>query len=803
MGDPQRKLPEAQNWSVDQYERAKSVVDSTDSKIDDDTREDLRQAVTWYEHTMLDGGAPDDAPDAGVPDEEPAEPATAEPVTAAPAQARFTPVAQATGTKPQAVPWYESFLRGGGEMAGMNLGDEMAGVGAWAADKTHPEDIPVHRDRTPYQAMSAGYRADNAHAQEVNPLWYLAGEGTGLLTTAALPAGKAVPAATWGARALQAARVGVPMGAVSAWGASTDPTPAGQFFDTLGGAEMGMIAAPVAGETVHQAANLGKPLAKGIGKLIASREAARIEAAHGPLAAERSLQAADPRSAAGQGIRKLLHAGESPEAIEAHARGITDEVTKLQQHLDSIEAYETIGRKAQVARKYFERDQVDPTAIANNADSIVRDTRQAVEEMLPHVSPGTDEARLIGRLQKQIGEYDLVPLDSTTATPYEVASDKWSRLDQIKREFQKNLRGVRFRSREVDALHGIEDKLVSDLENPQLWGDGATDLQIKRNRAWYRLLKLEQTRDMRPATTYMTDARGTPSASEENYRSLSEGDLGKVLHVVQGAGTPEGELGIWKLAEMADARANLGHALTDHIDPSAAMQARAADQGVSAGSIRQTLGQRAREAQMSNAITRGEQNLPDPGLVDRVLGAVVGAGERSPVGGAIRMMRPASRTLGQRARVIGQLENQLSILPNNRAATDALERMSPTIEPPVDNSYVFPGTARFHAFDRPSASAMAIRAAGRASSAGGRDDLEAVRMGADMLGPSKAKAQEQSQGHQLESVIEDALNTNPLVLGPYADRLYQAQQNGTLAQELFRLNSDTKFRTQIKPQLQR
>jgi hypothetical protein len=209
---------------------------------------------------------------------------------------------------------------------------------------------------------------------------------------------------------------------------SEDPTLEGQAIDAATGGIVGGVTAPVIGETVHQAIRFGKPLVTGIAKWaggkLASNEAERIAAAHGEDASRLALDAADPASQTGKAQRALVHAGESPEALEAHARAVTDDLTGIAKHGDAIEAYETIGEKARIAKKYFERDGVDPEQIAKHADEIATRVRQSVEEIRPHVSNGTPEAQLLGRIEKQIEEYSLLPLDERTGTPMDIAGDR-------------------------------------------------------------------------------------------------------------------------------------------------------------------------------------------------------------------------------------------------------------------------------------------------------------------------------------------------------------------------------------------
>jgi len=767
-------------------------------------------------------------------------------------QGAFVP--QAAAPARTEVPWYESLLRGAGEMASMNLGDEAAGAGAMLADTDDREyksgrgfSAPVDEQRSSRTEGRNQYRADDAGAQGDNPLWYLAGQGAGLAGTAALPVGRAAGGATMLARAARAAPVAAGMGAIAGYGASESDEGVDQAFDALGGAEVGTVAGPIAGEVAHQVATKGAPIVRGAGNWLRGREANRVEAAHGPLAARRALEAADPESASGKYIRRQLSAGESPEALEAHARAVTDDVSAIAKHGDVIQSAETIAEKTRTAQRYMETDEVDPNSVVGHADALAAEAKQQIQDMLQGVAPGTDDYRLLKRLEKDFSEYDLqggvqlpgnAPLpreagaragvmeggvelppyvgnEGSTMIPparraragkpaavepepaaegatsdrpaisppppsdasYELAGNKWSRVDQLKRELQRKLKDVRFNSPEVEQLHALEERLRTSLEDPEMWGQGAAGYQQQVNRAWKDTLSLEQTRDLNPRREFMSDYRGLPSASERSFRSLPEGDLSAIHGTLERAGTPDGEQALWKLGEMADRRAKLGQALTDHIEPNPALRSRAAEQEQLAGRVRERVGQREGEARMAQAMTGAERNLPDPGLVDRALGWVMGLGEKAPggVGTAMQIARPPGRTLGQRARVIGQLERQLEVNPSNSATRDALDRITSPIR---DTG---------HARD---AAAGTVGRLG--AETGYRDDLD------DAL----EQLQKRGKGQEIEEQIEEQLDTDPTLLGPFAQQLAQARDNGTLGVELHRLNSDETWRTKVRPALQ-
>lgn len=812
------------DWKPEQVAKARAAVVSTG--ISPERKAEIATSLAAYDaefNSGKDDVGPD--PDAGVPDGGVDDEPEPEP-EAPPSLTEYTP--PPTPAPKQNAPGVgESFFRGAGKSASMNLGDEASGFGAWLSDQVNGTqtaratgrgaDAPVS-DRSSYDVGAKGYRDDDREAELENPWAFGGGELFGLATTAALPVGKAIPAATWGARAIQAAKVASPMAALAAWGGSEDPTASGQAFDALGGAEVGALTGPLAGELTHQVLTRAQPLVRGaaekLGNMVRRGEANRIEAAHGPAARDLAMQAADPNSAAGKAQRALVHAGESPEATEAHARAVTGDVSKIAEHQDAIQAYETIAEKARVAQKYFQQDGVDPLAVSKSADDIATEVRQSIQEMLSGVQQGTDDFRLLKRIEKEVLEYDLRPFDAAQATPLDIAGNKWGRLDQIKREIQRKLAGVKFNSPEVEALHGLEERIRTDLENPSLWGEGAADMQVRRNRAWHEMLSLEKTRDVAPRSNFLTDYRGLPSAAEHSFQPLAEGDLPGIMSTFQGAGKPEGEQALWKLGEMADRRAKLGDALTDHIDPSPVQRQRAAEMQTSAGAIRNRLGQRTQEAEASNALSRTQQNLPDPGMGARFGEWLMGMGEKAtPGGSAIRQMAPAQRTLGQRARQIGQVENQLTANPSNQMASQALDRLAykvPPIKPPSGAKLSEPSTLLNPRNYLKNPERAASLAAGRVSGevpdlhpflrlGQVADDLVGSplqRTGVDLDGALDRfqESGSKSQGHQLEGTIREALAADPSVFGPYAERLKQAQSSGSIGAELLKLNADPTWR---------
>jgi hypothetical protein len=245
---------------------------------------------------------------------------------------------------------------------------------------------------------------------------------------------------------------------------------------------------------------------------------------------------------------------------------------------------------------------------------------------------------------------------------------------------------------------------------------------------------------------------------------MAEGDLAGVHSTLEGAGDIKGEQALWKLGELAKRRANLGDALTDHIDPEEAYRAKAASMGRDAASVAETIEQRTAESEAAKALSATEQNLPDPALGERALRWLAGKGD-------LGKLAPVQKGLGQRSRQLGQLEAQLRGDPGNQAAQDALDRLAYTIPP-----------------------ASPLKQ-GIANSAA----IMSARGNSEVLGPVVGDALRNftsSSGHELEDKITEVLSDDPNALGQYGQRLAEAKAKGgqALGAELLKLNSDPQWR---------
>lgn len=294
--------------------------------------------------------------------------------------------------------------------------------------------------------------------------------------------------------------------------------------------------------------------------------------------------------------------GNDPALLDQQTRKISDHYTRILEHADKIEAAETIHKKMEIARAYMQRDGLDPLSGMETADALADELRQNVEEMLSHTVQGTDENRLLKRIVPYLYEYDQ-PIHMANPSSYDFLAAKWARLDQVKRDLQKMLKNVKFTSPETERLHGFETQLRENLESPALWGEGAAELQRRRNRSWHHLLQLENTKDT-PGEWFTTDIFGEPAAKEHHYRARRRGDPSAIKPTLRDAAEVENEPTFWKMGETPDRRASHGYELVSHINPDPELQARAAEMQRSAAMIRDTMDERLIDARAAQTVGR-------------------------------------------------------------------------------------------------------------------------------------------------------------------------------------------------------
>lgn len=751
---------------------------------------------------------------------------------------------------------WESLVRGARDTASMSWDDEAGGFGAWL-HSLGEDDLQGKRttergtgaplsDQTTYEVERDLQRQRTREAEEAHPTAFTVGQGVGVVGTAAAPLGPAAKGASWGARAVKAAPAAGAWGFMSGLGATEEETSSGQFFDGLAGGEGAAVVGPVLGEAAHQLVAKATPwlrrlLTRGKGAKLDAKVLDEIRRQHGDEGVElaRVFTSDTPEGAE---MRRLVTQAESPERLDELGADTAKDVTDLLRKGSEIQGEETIGRKIRLTKRYLQRDQfladnrhvlqafaervesgdpdaiavglraleerhspevaelgrqmieegrqgellrqavrqvrpqqVDPQAVAGRIDQLVQEERQAVQEMLRKVAPGTREHTMLKKVDKEFLEYDLqTPPVYGPQRPGEqvdwgeVAASKWGRLDAVKREVQRVLDGQKHNSIEREALQGMEDRLRQALEDPSLAGPGAAANQVQRNRAYTVDIPEWKVREQSPARTFLTDATAE-RAADDPYRSQLVADAGKIRRLYEG-GVPEGARPeyietdpLTKLGRVLSTRADLGDALTDHVARDPHFRTLARDQRQAAGRVAGRIDERRAEAGAAARVNKMEEGLdPDnySGGPSRVWATLTNLTPYGPQGrAALRAMTGKSgepRLPGQVGRNIGRLEAQAGA--GNELAGEAVD--------------------------------VALRR--------GRAPVRAAGFTGARIGAEATK--DDSMGHETEANVEAALEAGK-VPEPYASRLMQARHDGRLAAELYKLNGDDVWRTQVAPLL--
>lgn len=605
----------------------------------------------------------------------------------------------------------EALFRGAGQGASLNFGDEAAGVGAWLAGRVNPMERTTARgvdapSMRPIDAAVADYvsrrdaergankqaAADTAFDKRgMNPLLaavtpdslFGVGEAAGTLATAAAPVGEAAQGAKLAVRAKQAAKAGTLLGGAAGLGAGEGGV-AEQAASTGTGAVVGGVLAPIAaeasrlGDRGYQAAR--KYLGDAADRVLTGGPAAREVTYGGPELARKAEVLADPVK--GVAARAEATAGANPDLLKQQGQELGKKVSELWDHGDVIKWHEDISSKKPVVRRSMEAEGLDPRTVTTAADTAMHSTHAALEEMAGYVEKGTPDRTLINKLQKEVKEYSLQQPavdDATPGSSYDVAADRFMRLDQVKREFQKALDNASKQrgSAIIDQLRDVEGQLRTNLEDPTVWGQGASTLQQVRNRGWRERLLLE-SKDASPDRVFLSDASG--QSAMDPYRLKMIGDNAKLEGILKNAGTGGKEENA--LRQWSDREAGLLEALTKHTEADPALVQRAQRARQLAAEIDQSLGKRGTQAAAARDMEKvvGAKPPPPvepPGIVKQSL---EGQPMLGPIAKAVgERIRP--RPLGERAQTLAQLEEVLAKNPNNAYARKLLGSMTPAQRP--------------------------------------------------------------------------------------------------------------------------
>jgi len=644
-----------------------------------------------------------------------------------------------------------------------------------------------------------------------------AGAGRAISETAiTAPAMVVAPAVTALGRLAQAAKLGFGTGTATGFGESEAETPLELAKDTAVGGVVGGVAAPVAGEFMHQAVRGAQPLVQGVKnkaqQIMTERGARQVQQQNGDDLAAFARGIANP-SETQAATRAQMMAGESPEALAQHAGALEKNVTQISRAGDEIQAAETIGKKARHALQQMEADGIDTAPAIQETDQLIEEMSQEVAGWKKKMVKGAKDHSFLTRVQVPLAQYKQTVAElADTPNQYVKASQRFALADQAKREFQGALASMDRSSPSIEAMHASEQRLRSLLESPDLWGPTTGAMQQERNKAWTSYLALN-TKDVAPGRTFLTDVYGEPSKRNMAYRPLQTGDEPALQEIARKAGTLEGKPEEWKLREYATRAADLGQALTTNPQaPNLALTALAQSQRTAAGNVAQTLDQRIAEKKASDMLGLVAGTPPKaPGMIEQAVKAVpsgmtagaglagIGMGQQGLGAGALALGGAAQggkqffegsapAALAQRAQEIARLEAQAA---TNPLAKSQLDRMRGV---PMPSSRLQQGA---ELVARQQAGTLAPQAAFTGRQLG------------DALQEWQAKAPKQeakqisseSRGHDLGNTIEFAIERNPEKLGPYADK-FRGKSSQQISQILYQLSADPEWTKKYLPQFQ-
>lgn len=613
--------------------------------------------------------------------------------------------------------------------------------------------------------IAQDYELEQQKAAQKRSPWAYGGsqaaDETAITAPLALPA-KGAQALGAFARAVKAAKVGAGFGAASGYGHSEAKDLAGQAQDTGLGALVGGITAPLVGEVTHQVVTAAKPLrdlaVRKITDWRTGRAVKAVEEQAGGDLAEFARKFANPQSTEGQGLRAMARQGASPEAMEEHGRSLAQDVSQTQRALDAINSDETIKQKSLNAGRYMTQEAIDPKPAVQSTDALIQDIADQVAGWKQETVKGTPDYGVLTRVENAIKQYKLSAPPMSGEPSYAEAAGRFREADQVKREMQRVLANAQRSSPNLEAIHQVETQLRAHLEAPGVWGTGTAEMQQAHNKAWTNLLSLN-TRDKSPKQ-WLTDVEGIPSARSVPYRDLELGDPVALRDIARGAGTLEGEQTAQKLRKWGGYQADLGEALTQsRLDPNPELTALAQGQRQAAERIGGTLDTATAEQQAARRLQQ-IRALGTPPSTDStaMLGGNIGAG--------VQMLQKISKgsptALADRAQALANLENQVSLgNPAAKRAVDALRG----VPLPLDQ---------------------------------GRGTVVSTTQGMAARAVSNDRARQgQTQGHDLADKVTWALEQNPGLLGPYAEK-FRDKDPG---QVLLKLQSDPQWRDKYLPKL--
>ena len=306
-----------------------------------------------------------------------------------------------------------------------------------------------------------------------------------------------------------------------------------------------------------------------------------------PSVTATAAEALDPGTA-GREFRAAAARGEMN--VDDATRTITDAVSDTERYADQILDASGVGMKRAPIARHMKNEGVNASNALSASDDVVESVWSDVDGMMENAT-GSGRAALRGLLG---GDNTPGAIDRAIANMQRVAPDDaegaavtFSALDQLKREIgravRRSGRGTTADPNTEEALKGLYERLRVHLQDPSVWGEGASRVQSEVNAAWVPYIRKNKGLE----ALAKSDIRGLQGA--DPWEVISEGDPAKVKSILSRAGTVENELNEKALREGLTATGDISGALAKHYDIPPDVAARAEEIRARVGTVSNTL----------------------------------------------------------------------------------------------------------------------------------------------------------------------------------------------------------------------
>lgn len=438
--------------------------------------------------------------------------------------------------------------------------------------------------------------------------------------------------------------------------------------ENAGAVSLGLRSVPLVGPALS---SLGRkaaaPVAKAATRGLAKGRTLGVDE-NTAAAAEKAL---DP-GPVGQEFRAAARRGEA--GVEAATRDITDAISKAERHADAILDAGGVGMKRAPIANHIAAEGVDSAQALRATEDTIEDVWTQVES-LQQSAEGSGKTALRALLgnNKDPGDIGraIEAFGVNASADPDGAANAFVILDHLKRRIgravRRSGRGAAPDHNTQDALKGLYETVRQALENEEVWGAGATQIQREVNRAWVPFIR--KSRGLQKMAE--TDIRGLQGA--DPWDVIFEGDPAKIHAILQNAGHVTNEVTEKALIEALEATEGISGALAKHYNIPPDVAAGAGEVSSSVGRVRDSLGQTIADMSAARELRAVEQAatepiggvlahaLPDPAKTARVMGKgeAIAAGRkpRQPMDPDAPLLRLA-RTAPRAAAITSALEDE-------------------------------------------------------------------------------------------------------------------------------------------------